>query len=30
MQVGNRNLLKEETLVFLRDFQLPEYDLERD
>ena len=30
MQVGSRNLLREETLAFLQDFQLPEYDLERD
>ncbi len=30
MQVGRRNLLREETLTFLEDFQLPEYDLQDD
>ena len=30
MQIGNRRLLKEETLTFLQDFQLPAYHLEAD
>lgn len=30
MQVGNRSILREETLSFLQDFQLPEYQLQAD